>query len=243
MKPYQTVVIAECGEPMVAIPLKRFSVVTPHPYEKIGAPYGEFSPYWLRESVLDALLDAQQCLQMIYSGWQLQIFDAYRPVPVQQFMVEHTAQMLAHDQGQDFAQLSSPAQTAILTRVYRFWAPPSLDPATPPPHSTGAAVDITMIDEQGQPVDMGSPIDEVSERSHPDYFQQFSGASHQKIHAHRCQLRKLLTAVGFQQHPQEWWHFSKGDQMWAWLSASTTDEQPVARYGRAEAFMAEKTSP
>ncbi len=44
------------------------------------------------------------------------------------------------------------------------------DLATPPPHSTGAAVDITLVDAAGKAVFMGSPIDELSERSHPAYF-------------------------------------------------------------------------
>ena len=42
-----------------------------------------------------------------------------------------------------------------------------------------------------------------------------------------------MFAAGFQRHPNEWWHFSLGDQMWAWLS---NQENPthlvVARYGR-----------
>ena len=29
-------------------------------------------------------------------------------------------------------------------------------------------------------------------------------------------LRKIMTKFGFAQHPNEWWHFSYGDQLWAW---------------------------
>ena len=29
-------------------------------------------------------------------------------------------------------------------------------------------------------------------------------------------LRKIMTNFGFVQHPNEWWHFSYGDQLWAW---------------------------
>ena len=25
-----------------------------------------------------------------------------------------------------------------------------------------------------------------------------------------------MTKFGFAQHPNEWWHFSYGDQLWAW---------------------------
>ncbi|MFM7652374.1 MAG: D-alanyl-D-alanine dipeptidase, partial [Vulcanococcus sp.] len=33
--------------------------------------------------------------------------------------------------------------------------------------------------------------------------------------------------AGFEQHPNEWWHFSYGDQLWAWRAG-----QDVACYGR-----------
>ncbi|MBE7382675.1 MAG: D-alanyl-D-alanine dipeptidase [Leptolyngbya sp. SIO1E4] len=231
MKPYQSIPIHECGEPLVPLPLEQISVVTPHPYQVLGAPYGDRSPYWLRASVAAALLQAQSALQQVQPGWQIQIFDAYRPIAVQRFMVDYTAHELARQQGQVFEQLSDRAQQAIWAEVYQFWALPSDDPSTPPPHSTGAAVDITLIDADGQPVDMGSPIDEVSPRSHPDYFQPFSDAICQRIHRHRCQLRQVLSAAGFRQHPNEWWHFSQGDQLWAWLLSQESGQPHTARYG------------
>jgi D-alanyl-D-alanine dipeptidase len=62
MKPYTNILIQDCGEPLVSIPLEKFSVETPHPYQKLGAFYGEKSPYYLRSQVLDALLQAQTYL-------------------------------------------------------------------------------------------------------------------------------------------------------------------------------------
>ena len=229
MKPYQTIAIQECGEPLVPLPLENFAVVTPHPYQVLGAPYGDRSPYWVRASVAEVLLQAQQQLQTLHPGWRIQIFDAYRPIPVQQFMVDYTARDLAQQQGQNFETLPLPEQEAILTQVNEFWATPSHDPQMPPPHSTGAAVDVTLVDAMEQAVDMGSPIDEISARSHPDHFAQFTDPKSQQCHTYRGQLRQILTQVGFQQHPKEWWHFSYGDQLWAWLSQTTP-----ARYGNAE---------
>lgn len=232
MKPYQLIEIEECGEPLIPIPLDQFSVVTPHPYERLGAPYGDRSPYWLRPSIVTALQQAQHSLQQIHPGWRIQIFDAYRPIPVQQFMVDYTAQQLAQRKGVVLEQLSETARSALLEEVYQFWALPSPDPQTPPPHSTGAAVDITLVDETGQAVDMGSPIDEVSKRSHPDFFQAFSDNISQLVHTRRCLLRNCMTTQGFQQHPHEWWHFSLGDQLWAHLMQQVTGHAYTARYGR-----------
>ena len=233
MKPYHHVPIHECHEPLVPLPLPELAVVTPHPYVALGAPYGDRSPYWLRQTVVEALRRVQVALQAEQPGWRLQVFDAYRPIPVQQFMVDYTTQDLAHQQGLDWSQLSMAQQQTLLETVYQFWALPSPDPQTPPPHSTGAAIDLTLIDAQGLPVAMGSPIDEVSARSHPDYFQA-AAADHSQFHAHRCLLQQLMTAAGFQQHPAEWWHFSNGDQLWAWLTTQQTGQFTVAHYGCAE---------
>ena len=90
MKPYQKIIIQECGEPLIAIPLEKFAVELPHPYEKLGAEYGEKSPYYLRKRVVQALVTAQLLLEKIHPGWKIKIYDAYRPLGVQQFMVDYT---------------------------------------------------------------------------------------------------------------------------------------------------------
>ncbi|MDA0267499.1 MAG: M15 family metallopeptidase [Cyanobacteria bacterium] len=233
MKPYQNIAIQECGEPLAPIPLERFSVVQPHPYACLGAPYGDRSPYWLRASVLAKLRQAQTHLQQRYPGWTIQIFDAYRPVAVQQFMVDYSFRELARQRQQHPERLTAAERQALLDEVYQFWAPPSLDEATPPPHSTGAAIDITLGDDQGQMVDMGSPIDEISPRSHPNYFAATGEHHDAMIQNHRTVLSNHLTAVGFAQHPNEWWHFSWGDQLWAWQTQNHTGQTLTARYGRA----------
>ncbi|NJN22758.1 MAG: D-alanyl-D-alanine dipeptidase [Leptolyngbya sp. RL_3_1] len=235
MKPYQSITIHECGEPLVPIPLETFAAVQPHPYVCLGAPYGDRSPYWLRESVLAALHQAQAYLQHQHPGWTIQIFDAYRPVAVQQFMVDYSFSTLAQQRQQQPEALTAAVRQALLAEVYQFWAAPSLDPATPPPHSTGAAVDITLINAQGQAVDMGSPIDEISIRSHPDYFAPEGEHRDDTVHHHRCLLKKTLAGAGFRQHPNEWWHFSLGDQLWAWQTQNQTQQRCIARYGRVEA--------
>lgn len=229
-KPYQRIPIEDCGEPLVAIPLEQFAVVDPHPYAMLGAPYGERSPYYVRASILQALLQAQSHLQQQKPGWQIQIFDAYRPIAVQQFMVDYTYEQLLHDWWQDHPTTKkTPPKETLLQQVYQFWAAPSHDPATPPPHSTGAAIDITLVNEQRQVVDMGSDIDELSERSYPNHFVDKPEGT--VFHQHRIILSEVMQSAGFRQHPNEWWHFSLGDQLWAWLGDT---EQVVARYGRAE---------
>lgn len=233
MRLYHQIPIIECGEPLVKIPLELFAVESPHPYEKLGAPYGEHSPYFLRQTVIDNLIQAQNYLSLICPGWKIQIFDAYRPVAVQQFMVDYSFTLALQERGLIAGKLSPEQETEVWQAVYEIWAKPSLDMKTPPPHSTGAAIDITLVDDLGQVVDMGSPIDEMSERSHPDYYAQSSASL--QYHYSRQLLYDVMLKAGFTRNPKEWWHFSYGDQMWAWLYNQTYADHPVtAIYGRLE---------
>lgn len=242
-KPYWHIPILESNEPLVPIPRDRFVCADPHPYAVLGAPYGKASPFFVRQGVLVALEQAQSFLQTQYPHWKIFIFDAYRPVAVQKFMVDFTFVEVLQTRGLERSQLSDSETAAILEEVYQLWAPPILDPKTPPPHSTGAAVDITLFDTQTQEtVFMGSPIDEFSPRSHPDHFgnlaqdaiaEEGDRASAALAHTHRQLLSQMMHQAGFQRHPVEWWHFSLGDQMWAWLEQQRHGSQPLsARYGR-----------
>ncbi|MBN3910969.1 MAG: D-alanyl-D-alanine dipeptidase [Nostoc sp. NMS1] len=233
MRPYHQIPIFECGEPLTAIPLELFAVESPHPYEKLGATYGEHSPYYLRQSVIENLSQAQNYLELLHPNWHIQIFDAYRPIAVQQFMVDYSFTQAVQDRGLTDVELSPNQRQEVWEAVYEIWAVPSLDEKTPPPHSTGAAVDVTLVDDTGQIVNMGSPIDEMSERSHPDYYANNDDSESQHYHAHRQLLRDVMLKAGFQRNPREWWHFSVGDQMWAWLNNQSNPANPVtARYGR-----------
>ncbi len=234
LKPYRQVPIEECGELLVEIPLSLFAVETPHPYIKCGADYHGKSPYYIRQGVLDKLIRAQEYLQELYPGWQIQIFDAYRPVEVQQYMVDYTFGETVISRGLDIATLSSVQKDEILQAVYQIWAIPSFDLKTPPPHSTGGAIDITLVDARGNLVDMGSPIDEMSDQSLPEYFVGSTEPEFRQYQHHRQILHQIMTHVGFYRHPAEWWHFSIGDQLWAWLNNQADPLHPIpAYYGRA----------
>lgn len=243
VRPYHHVPIHDLGEPLVKIPLDQFAVISPHPYQQVGATYSTYSPYHLRRGVVDRLLVAQEHLQTAQPGWKLAIFDGYRPVAVQKFMVDHTFRELVQAQGWQQENLTSEQSESLWELVHQIWAVPNYDRATPPPHSTGGAVDLALADATGAIVDFGSPIDEMSARSHPDYYAKHSplqrwllseaevtpDPQRQTYHQQRLLLRAIMEQAGFQRHPGEWWHFCYGDQMWAWLSEATT-----AIYGRVE---------
>ncbi|WP_259732308.1 MULTISPECIES: M15 family metallopeptidase [Synechococcales] len=228
-RPWNVIPIHDNDDPLIELPLALHRLL-PHPYMELGAPYGASgSPFQLRRAVVERLLIAEAELQRHEPTWRLAIFDAWRPVAVQAFMVEHALLSTYAARGVD-AAVASPEREAIRLEVGRFWAPPSQDPSMPPPHSTGAAVDLTLAEASGEPLAMGGEIDAIDPVSEPDHYADFdleSDGHPARWHHRRLRLRSAMTAAGFCQHPNEWWHFSHGDQLWAWQSA-----QASAVYGR-----------
>jgi D-alanyl-D-alanine dipeptidase len=99
--------------------------------------------------------------------------------------------------------------------VAKFVSMPSSDPTHPSPHLTGGAVDLTLTDLTGTPLDMGSSFDELTERSYTDYYGTTSDNSHTIFRERREMLLAVMHGVGFTNFESEWWHFDYGDQFWA----------------------------
>ncbi len=223
LRPWNNIKINECNEPLISIPDSIFRI-TPHPYMTLGAPYlNGADPWVLRESVLQRLIAAQQHLSKKNPNLQLALFDAWRPISVQKFMFNYSIQETCKSRGVDINDYSLIEDiNEIIEEVSRFWAKPSSNPSTPPPHSTGAAIDLTLADTRGVPLDLGGEIDFIGDQSRPDFYKKDSLSepfSLQNVfHSRRSLLCAIMEEAGFVQHPNEWWHFSYGDQLWSWLS-------------------------
>ncbi len=226
MRPWDDIPTVECGEPLVSLPP---TVVPwePHPYRVLGAPYGERSPWYLRQGVAARLAVAQEALSQAHPGWCLRVYDAYRPLAVQAFMVDYACRQVAAMQGTPWPDLAPAQRAAVQAQVSAFWAWP--DPERAPPHSTGAAVDVTLQDPTGAVVDMGGSLDEISPRSYPDFYADQTDALSQMYHERRQWLHTTMQAAGFVRHPNEWWHFAWGDRLWAYTVGAG-----AAVYGRAD---------
>jgi len=219
LRPWHPIPIVDCGEPLLPLPATLLRL-EPHPYVAVGAPYGPGQcPFQLRQGVLHRLLQAQDRLQQHQPSWRLAIMDGWRPLAVQRHMVTRAIAEQCRIQGVD-PDVASPQLAAIEAVVGRFWAPPSDDPDAPPPHSTGAAVDLTLATASGGELAMGGAIDAIGAVSEPDHYAQSALMSPEgpeaQWHNRRLLLQSAMASVGFCQHPNEWWHFSWGDQLWAW---------------------------
>ena len=151
-----------------------------------------------RLSVAKMLAHAQSLLP---AGLHLQIVGAFRPFHIQKLM---------YDAARAEMRLQHPDwDESFLTQYLNvFSAPPIWD--TPPPHTTGGAVDMSIIDETGERIDMVSPF-EMGWDSAPTYVAGLS----KKARKNRDLLIEVLTPTGLTNFRGEWWHWSYGEPGWA----------------------------
>jgi D-alanyl-D-alanine dipeptidase len=76
------------------------------------------------------------------------------------------------------------------------------------------AVDITILDENGQELDMGTGFDDMTDLSHPALEEGFlaAGTLTQAQVENRRLLRAAMNQAGFVGINTEWWHFDCGDR-------------------------------
>lgn len=171
----------------------------------------------LRQTIADKLL---RVLDQIENNYGLGIFDAYRPNTVQQLWFEAELKKIQTSH-------QSWSMERCVDEVKRWLSPAQSDSTLPPsPHSTGGAIDLTIVrlEDAVIPIDMGSDYGKWNSRSWTD-SQEISRSARDN----RIQLRKLMASVGMANYPGEWWHYSWGDSFWA---VTTGSEQAV--YGRIE---------
>ena len=150
--------------------------------------YAGFDCAWLHRDAAAALSNVVARLRAMQPDLRLVVLDALRPQRVQELMwngLEDT----------DLRQyLASPDHGSI--------------------HSFGMAVDVTLIDAEGRELDMGTPFDDLSERSHPALESELllRGELASEQIANRQILRDVMFANGWHGIATEWWHFDCGDR-------------------------------
>ena len=74
-------------------------------------------------------------------------------------------------------------------------------------HSRGGAVDLTLTDAEGEPLDMGGAFDLMDARSHHGA----KGLTRAQT-KRRALLRRIMKQAGFKAYESEWWHYSLKDE-------------------------------
>ncbi len=92
-------------------------------------------------------------------------------------------------------------------------------------HNRGAAVDLTLVDAEGQELAMPTGFDDFTEKAHLDYRDLSD-----KVLAHRELLLSSMVAQGFTPFITEWWHYNDADAA-SYPLLSTTFEELVSLGG------------
>ena len=131
--------------------------------------------------------------EMIVRGYRLKVFDAYRPAgAVRQFVFWGIEDQDIRMKPYFYPDLE---KQELFAKGYI---------ARLSSHSRGSAIDLTLLDMRtGKELDMGSPYDLFSEKSHPDY----RGISDEQ-YENRMTLRRCMIRNGFEPIDCEWWHFA-----------------------------------
>ena len=106
-------------------------------------------------------------------GYRLVVFDGYRPLHVQKAF---------------WKILPDPRYVG--------------DPAKGSKHNRGYAVDVTLADSNGTPVEMPTEFDDFSEKAATNYPHVTPTAAR-----HRRILHETMARHGFSSFASEWWHF------------------------------------
>jgi D-alanyl-D-alanine dipeptidase len=200
--------IADCGEPLVDLrePGHRDAL-------RLDRRKQDEAGLWLhvRAGVATRLHIAQAAAP---PGVTLLVVEGFRPLALQRFYFErYLAELRAEHPRWDAERLRDYAS--------RYVAPPDIVP----PHSTGGAVDVTLIDDGDVELDLGTRVNASPEESAGACFTAAAGLSREAA-ANRALLCRLMEQAGFVNYGTEWWHWSYGDRYWAFMSG-----EPAALYG------------
>jgi D-alanyl-D-alanine dipeptidase len=145
--------------------------------------YGDLEKCFLLNEAALKLAAAQKALASLKPGWRLKVWDGARPRRIQAAMwalVKDTPQ-------QPF--VANPERGSI--------------------HNYGAALDLTIQDEKGRELDMGTPYDFFGDLAQPRLEETFLKQGQLTLNQvqNRRLLRKVMTEAGFIAITSEWWHF------------------------------------
>lgn len=142
---------------------------------------------YLQKDVAERLAKCQEYLKTLHTEYSLLIYDGVRPVEVQQRMWDALDTIPVHERGKF---VSNPKNHSV--------------------HNYGAAVDLTIIDGNGNPLDMGAGYDDIRKIAYPSLEAQFLASEELKPFQveNRKLLRKVMKHQNFINIPSEWWHFN-----------------------------------
>lgn len=207
---WKDVEIRECGEKLFSLnELYPERIFVESQYFSQGLE-GSTKECFVRETVAKLLIKASKLLP---NGYKFVIWDAWRPIEVQEAIFNKYKEKLKN--------LNPEINEENLLMVTQSYVSlPSSAEKYPSPHNTGGAVDLSIVDSSENYLNMGTEFDEFSIKSNTRYYEQLLEEEKALsdidllILNNRRLLFHTMTAVGFTNYPEEWWHYDYGNQFW-----------------------------
>jgi zinc D-Ala-D-Ala dipeptidase len=216
---WKDVPIVECGEPLVAISSLQHPRIQVEPEYYLQQIPTAVEEMYLRTGAAARLL---QAVDHLPEHLCLLIWDGWRPLTVQQAIFDAQYQVFQQ-------QEPSLTDDELRSRTETYVSVPSADPRRPSPHSTGGAIDLTLVGSDGHSVHMGTEFDGfgppcrtrfLEERlEHGEHLTEEESAWLR----HRRLLYHAMIGAGFTNYWEEWWHYDYGNQFWGAVSSA----QPI----------------
>ena len=118
----------------------------------------------MREVVAEKLSAAAELLP---EGYRFRIWDAWRPFALQHELYEVYSKNIIRD-----FSLEGVSEEERNAMIRKFVSDPIPDREVPPVHTTGGAIDLTIVDSDGNELDMGTAFDAFTEKTKTDYFER-----------------------------------------------------------------------
>jgi D-alanyl-D-alanine dipeptidase len=169
----------------------------------------------VRKSVYEKLLIAQNKLP---DNWQFRIYEGLRSLRVQKILFNEQINRLKFQNPHSTEEELFIEASKLVCPTYTFDGIPIT-----PPHSTGGAVDLELIDTKGNLINLGMEIKDWY-KVDPDICKTHAKNISGEAFKNRMMLLEIMLDLGFVNYPNEWWHFSYGDRLWA---ALTNENQAI----------------
>ncbi|MGE3920040.1 MAG: M15 family metallopeptidase [Gammaproteobacteria bacterium] len=193
--------VIENHEPMIELRDQDEIVFGPSPEILNNTDYTK-----LRKSVYEKLKQAQALLP---KGMHFCLYEGYRSIKLQKMLFDNRYHSVK-------SQHPDWNQSELFAEAIKLVSPVINEDGSKniPPHSTGGAVDVYLIDDQGKPFDMGIHPKDWMKDLDASLSLTNSKIISKEAQKNRVIMSEVLKNVGFVNYPTEYWHWSYGDRYW-----------------------------
>ncbi len=204
---WENIPIMDNNEKLISLrEISKRIIIKPQYYiNKIGGAENDCK---IREGLVGKLIAIANKLP---EGYKLLVWDSFRTLETQTELFNKYKEIFKKEQGLEGEEL--------IAYTKKFVSLPSLNKERPSPHNTGAAIDLTICDENENSIDLGSYFDDFREEAYTRFYEkkvengEILTEEEKEIVLNRRVLCNLFAEEGFVNYPYEIWHKSFGDQM------------------------------